>query len=66
MTSRELDQDQALADRCEHGMTAGDRPDPFVGGRLACPLCRAGAGATVDDDLGRRHHRAGGLSGGRR
>lgn len=25
---------------CSHGMPGGDRPDPFVGGDLACPACR--------------------------
>jgi hypothetical protein len=25
---------------CPHGMAGGDRPDPFVGGDLACPECR--------------------------
>lgn len=25
---------------CPHGIPGGDQPDPFVGGRLACPECR--------------------------
>lgn len=26
---------------CPHGMADGDKPDPFVNGRLSCPECRA-------------------------
>jgi hypothetical protein len=29
----------ASSTRCPHGMPNGHKPDPFVGGRLACPQC---------------------------
>jgi len=35
---------------CPHGTSGGAEPDPFVGGRLSCPLCRAEAGQGVDPD----------------
>jgi hypothetical protein len=28
---------------CPHGFTNGDQPDPFVNGRLACPICASEA-----------------------
>lgn len=31
--------DDDLDTRCPHGMVNGDRPDPFVGGRVSCPAC---------------------------
>lgn len=32
---------------CDHGMPNGNEPDPFVGGLLACPLCRQKGGETA-------------------
>jgi hypothetical protein len=29
----------ALASRCQHGITNGDQPDPWLDGRLSCPEC---------------------------
>lgn len=32
----------AATNECPHGIENGNHPDPYVRGRLACPLCRRG------------------------